>query len=180
MIVVDTIEKHIRYVVDNLCAEDLEEQFVCAFDGDDTKAALAGALIAAAPRAIAYYTLAVSRYEPPIALIGAWLASPRVATIHQIRTAAWPAIGRQAHRFYRREFIPKVLEPNVRLAECRVLASHAASRRWMRSLGFEEHGSPLPYGSRGEDLVQCVWRNRKSDFSEIPAAPPALHASSRA
>ncbi len=136
--------------------EDAEEQLAARFAGDAEE--MAAELAAAAPLAIAQRALAAAD-GAPVAIVGAYLVAPGVATVHQVRTGRWPEIAVAAHRYYRRRFIPGVLAPNVRLAECRILESHRHARRWLQALGFRENGEPLPYGSRGEAVVHCVWVN---------------------
>lgn len=141
-------------VVRNMRESDAEEQFLCS-DWSVDRIALAERLSTPRDDVLAHIALA-GEDDAAIALVGAWEVTPGVATVHQVATARWPEIGRAAHRFYHRWFIPTVLEPTIRLAEVRLLPR---SVRWVTALGFRPVTPPLPYGREGELLVTCVWIN---------------------
>lgn len=114
-------------------------------------------LQAAMPMTIALYSLGLD--TTPIALMGAWLVAPRVAGLQMIATDRWPSIAHAATRFAMRQFIPKVLAPNVNRGECRCWAGHHVARRWMQRLGFVEEGLLRQYGNDGGTYVQMAWLN---------------------
>lgn len=152
-------------VVRNMRASDAEEQFAVRFDVDtpDTRLRLAVELLAARQMAIKCYALCVE--EPvPVALVGAFLVAPGVASLHRVATERWPEIARLEYRFLRRRFIPHVLAPNVRFAECRVPADDDKTLHWLIRLGFTPVGAALPYGKDGRRFMTLAWINpRGSD-----------------
>jgi hypothetical protein len=150
----------IRKVIMRLRAADKAEQLATRFD--DTVAGVIEAVFAFDVMRLSIMCLTCDD-GAPAALVGAWLVSPGVATVTQMATPRFPEIARRAHRFYRRLFIPAVLEPTVRLAETKIRAGSPDNLRWVRTLGFEPIGPALPYGKRGEEFFICVWRNRKAN-----------------
>jgi hypothetical protein len=160
----------IRAVVMAMRAVDAEEQLAVGFD--PSREELAERLVLAGEMAIKQFALLTDDGEPA-GLVSAFLTAPRVAAVHQVATDRWPEIGAAAFRFYRRRFIPRVLAPNVALAEAKLLDTHILARRWLGRLGFTENGGPLPYGRRGERFVHCVWLN-PSPLARTGQAPSAL------
>ena len=161
MIVRDADRRDIRAVIGRLRPTDLAEKLAARWSADLNE--LADEL-SDRDDALAQYCLAGDDGHA-IALVGAFEVMPGVAAVHQAATDRWPEIGRPAHRFYRRRFIPLVLEPTIRLAECMVLPS---SVRWVSALGFQPVSPALPYGKQGEEFVRCVWINSRinRDVSE--------------
>lgn len=119
-------------------------------------------LTRALPHAIRCFVL--GRDGAPVAIVGAWLTSPGVATVLMIATDDWPAIAGPATRWVRKVAIPAVLGRTVRRAECKCWSEHAVSRRWLKRLGFVEEGRVRGLGRGGEDFVQLAWLN--------PVPPP--------
>jgi len=98
----------------------------------------------------------------PVALAGAWLVAPGVATVHLVATDKWLTVSRAAYRWIKREFIPFVLEPNVRRAETRVMDRGIHDRAWLHRLGFMDEGHARKLGRNGEDFVYLAWINRSA------------------
>ena len=171
MLIREARPKDIDFVVSDMLPADREEQFACMFEpAAERHRALRDRLQASLRVAIRFCAMLDDEGYPG-ALVAAFLASPGVAAVYHLRSSAWPGIARAAHRFYVRTFIPTVLVPNVRLAECRIMASHAEARAWVLRLGFRENGEPLPYGSQGQLFVHAVWVN--ANWREETVAPRA-------
>lgn len=158
MIVREATPEDIFWVVHRMRVPDAAEQFASRFidDSRQGREQLAGELIQAAPIAIKHYALCADD-GTAIALVGAFLHAPGVAAINQVATDRWPEIALSATKFYRRQFIPHVLAPNVRLAECLIAANNETTLRWFDSLGFTVVSVALPYGKNGERFVLTAW-----------------------
>lgn len=92
-----------------------------------------------------------------IAFVCLWLHGPGVGSANLIATERWDEISAPAHRFCKRVVIGRVAPSAFRRLECRTLARHAASRKWLRRLGFVEEGVCRALGRNGENFVQCAW-----------------------
>lgn len=94
----------------------------------------------------------------PVAICGFATFGPGLAGMIWVATPAWPAIAVPSHRWFRRYFVPEVLE-KFRRVEFTALASDLASRRWLGFVGFTEEGLAYRQGKRGEDFVHFAWLN---------------------
>lgn len=129
-------------------------------DPDDVVEYIVEATIAtAAAKDLAIANLILAADGEPVASLGAWLIGTRRANVNMFATDRWTEIWRPATRFCRKIFIPKVLVPFVRRAECMAWKGHDQSRRWLRHLGFVEEGIARAYGKSGENFVYMAWLN---------------------
>src|SRR5262245_53919000 len=157
MIAFDATRRDIDYVLSHLRAHNVRE--LAAVRWNASPAAIAAEYVALEPCCIKHFAFFHDDAQAPIALAGAWLATPAVALVRMAATDEWPTIAHGVYRWFRRVFIPCVLEPNVLRAETRVLDTGAVSRRWLHRLGFREEGIARSFGRAGEDYVHMAWIN---------------------
>lgn len=100
------------------------------------------------------------------AVVGIW-ASPEYpwqADALMFATDAFPALARGLIRHVRDVFAPAVLAGGIHRIEARALASHTASRRFMRAAGAVEEATLPDHGRLREPYVLCAWR--RSDWEK--------------
>lgn len=97
--------------------------------------------------------------ELPCAIVGVVPFGPGLGGMIWAATPEWPAIALPSHRWWRTYFVPEVLRKHYRRVEFTALASDAASRRWLKLLGFTEEGIAYRQGKRGEDFLHLAWLN---------------------
>lgn len=91
----------------------------------------------------------------PIAIGGALLLRPKVATLLFFATDEFSSIALPLTRWIRKSLFPRLAASGVHRIEAVAMVEHVASRRWMQSLGLHpETGPLLNYGKRGEAFVQ--------------------------
>lgn len=158
MIVRDADSFDVDVVVHAMRADDAREVFAGRFVED--RQALADELVAARPYLIALKALCDDE-TTPIAIIGARLRWPGVASILMIATDRWPEIAFAATRWVKRVAIPVYIARNCHRGQCECWIGNGASRVWLEALGFEIEGRLRGYGKNGEDFLQYAWLRRK-------------------
>lgn len=170
----ETTEEDIRHVVENMRAADAEEHFACRLSED--RALLARELILARTIAIKSYAICTDD-GMPASILTAYLIGPRLGALHRVSTDRWPAVAREAFRFGTKVFVPCVLAPNLRRAECSILAKHRAAGLILRKLGFVEEGLRCRRGKNGEDYLDFAWLNAKVDIAGAGlGSPPSIQS----
>jgi RimJ/RimL family protein N-acetyltransferase len=94
----------------------------------------------------------------PVSCQGIVCIRPRVWEVFGFGTACWPSVILSMTRYATRAIMPSLLRVGFHRAECRALAVHEDSRRWIEFLGAHEEGVLKGYGRGGEDFVSYVWR----------------------
>jgi hypothetical protein len=149
-------------------ATDADISFVCAFMRDHNARELFAVRFHSDRAQIAFEICARHRFcirlealclddGRPAALLGAWLAGPRLAAVQMLMTDDWPAIARSAVKHIRKRFIPAVLMPNVTRAELTVLQTAEFSLDWLAWLGFCAEGVMRQRGMPPENFVNLAW-----------------------
>jgi hypothetical protein len=144
----------VEAICSRLRPSDLQEVMALRLEADI--GAFTAQLVMGLQSAVLRITLAGDDGEA-IAFVGLWLHGPGVGSANLIATDRWDEIAAPAHRFCKRVVIGRVAPSAFRRLECRTLASHAASRKWLRRLGFVEEGVCRALGRNGENFVQCAW-----------------------
>jgi hypothetical protein len=165
----------IVHVVTHMRSLDAEEHFACRFSED--RALLAADIAAAQALAIKSYAFCTVDGDPA-AILTASLIAPGLAHLHRVATDRWPEIARQAFRFGVAVFVPCVLAPTVRRAECSILAKHREAALILRKLGFADEGLRRRRGKNGEDFRDFAWLNPNSLPNVDVARPPVGSPSS--
>jgi ribosomal protein S18 acetylase RimI-like enzyme len=158
MIARDATRADIEHVVVNMRAADAREVFACRWSRD--KQALIDDLDAGRPFCIGFLALCAGEFDP-IALLGARLLYPGVASVAMIATERWREIAFAATRFAIKTAIPCYLGPNARRAQCEAWVENHVSCAWLEAIGFEAEGVLQRLGNSGEDFVQYAWLNPK-------------------
>lgn len=151
------------HVVRHLRPHNRAELFATRWEEPDAPGALERLVeqyLAIKRRSIGDFAICQDSGEP-VMVIGAWLITPGVASVSLFGTDQWLTVARPAYVWGKREFIPCVLEPNVRRAETRVIDRPDMSRAWLARIGFVEEGVARAFGKRGEDFVHVAWINKE-------------------
>ena len=119
---------------------------------DDDLLALADDLWRARPRFLELKALCAEA-DVPVAIIGAALLWPGVASVIMFATDNWPSIAFAATRWVKREAIPVILAPRCHRLQCEAWEENRISRKWLLALGFDEEGVRRSYGKGGEHFV---------------------------
>lgn len=133
-------------------------------------AAVAADFIAARPRALVCDAIFPNRGGPaePAALFAALETWPHVAAVAMIATDAWPEIALAATRWVRRQVVPALRAHGLHRAECRVLASHAAARRFLEACGARAEATLGGFGRSGADFLVYSWTKPCASSAAAP------------
>jgi hypothetical protein len=94
----------------------------------------------------------------PVSCQGILPIHPGVWTMFAYGTDQWPRVVLSMTKHALRRIVPALLAVGAHRVECRALASHTESRRWIEFLGAREEAILKAYGKRQEDFVLYVWR----------------------
>ncbi len=123
-----------------------------------------------APRAaIAYVD------DVPAMFFGIGVVSAACASVWAVGTRKSWRVVPEVTRFWRSDFVPWLLEHDFRFAEARSLATNSRAHRWMRSLGAEQHGPAMPFGTHDEPFLLFRWTvaGYRSIYPALEVAPCA-------
>ena len=93
----------------------------------------------------------------PVSCQGVVCMRPGVWEVFAFGTNAWASVILSMTRYATRAIMPSLLRVGFHRAECRALAVHEDSRRWIEYLGADEEGTLKGFGRNGEDFVTYVW-----------------------
>jgi hypothetical protein len=82
---------------------------------------------------------------------------PGVWEVFAFGTDLWPSVVLDMTRYATRRIMPALLRVGFHRAECRALAFHEDSRKWIEFLGAREEAVLKKFGRAGEDFVSYVW-----------------------
>jgi len=155
MIVVEATPDLVRYVVVHMREESAAEAF--ASRPDDDYRGVAEDLVRALPHFAALKVLAGDDGEP-VCLVGVIPEAASRAIMVFLATARFPEQLRASHRWWRHEFVPKVM---CRFRRVTFVGSlpNTISGRWLGWLGFECEGIARAHGKNGEDFAFWAWIN---------------------
>ncbi|KPG01796.1 hypothetical protein IP86_03020 [Rhodopseudomonas sp. AAP120] len=148
-----TMEDIIR-VCGRLRPEDRAEQF--ARLPHSSGAALADLLLQLTPLVIGRFAICTPDGEAQT-ILAAYRGGDGLAQLHRISTDRWDDVSRTVFVFGVRHFVPEVLRPNARRAECSVMTRHTAAGDMLRRLGFRASGIEAQCGRGGEEFTRFVW-----------------------
>ncbi len=154
MIVRDATRLDVETVIHLMRADDALEVYAGRFLDDPQ--ALAEDLVAARPQFIAMKALCAAEFDP-IAIIGARLMWPGVASIIMVATDRWSEIAFAATRWVKRVAIPVYIARNCHRGQCEAWVGNLVSCAWLENLGFVVEGRLRGYGKNGEDFIQYAW-----------------------
>jgi hypothetical protein len=154
MIVREATPLDIETVIPLMRAADAREVYAGRFVDDPV--ALAEELVEGARYCIALLALCADDGEP-VAIIGARLKWPNVASILMVATDRWGEIAFAATRWVKRVAIPVYIAPNCHRAQCEAWIGNHDTRAWLGMLGFETEGRLAGYGRNGEHFIQYAW-----------------------
>lgn len=137
-----------------LAMRDADRREVFAARPNDSVEQFAHDFATAGPRFLALKSLWAYGADGPVALIGAVLRWPGVASVSMIATEAWPEIAFAATRWVLRSGLPLYVDPHAHRCQCEAWEDNHISRRWLESLGFRAEGLLEAYGKNRERFVQ--------------------------
>jgi hypothetical protein len=148
---VPVTEAGLRYIVTNLRPRDAAEIFALRWDDDREAFArdflpLCGAMCSV-----------WERNGVPVSVQGVVCTRPGVWEVFAFGTDLWPSVVLDMTRHATRYIMPALLRVGFHRAECRALASHTDSRKWIEFLGAREETILKGFGRNGEDFVGYVW-----------------------
>jgi hypothetical protein len=141
----------LTHIVQNLRPRDADEIFALRWDDDQVSFVrdffpLMGAAC-----------VVWVRDEVPVSCQGIIMARPGVWEVFAFGTNCWPDVVLSMTRYATRVIMPALLRVGFHRAECRALAAHEDSRRWIEFLGAHEEARLKGLGRGGEDFVGYVW-----------------------
>lgn len=145
----------IRTVAQRMRAWDAREIFAGRFDDD--RDALADEIVAALPLAAEWQIACLDDGEP-VAFVALWWRTPAAVEVNAFATDAFDRVALSLTRWIKRRVIPHLIACGVTRAECRALADHTQSLRWLQILGAQKELEIPDLGRNGETYVQMAWR----------------------
>jgi hypothetical protein len=150
----------LTFILDHLRPEDREE--IAAVRGDKFDAArMASELTRISSSFDAWIFWNADAREAvarPIAALGAYAMTPKVAGCWAFGTDEWPLALRAVTKHAKAVMVPKLLEAGFHRAECRALATREDTWRWLTSLGWQQEAVLAEFGTRREDFILFAWR----------------------
>jgi hypothetical protein len=140
----------VGFVAARMRDEDRDEIFATRWNDDP-------APIADEIMACARFGAVASRDREPVAVICAMPLWPGVWTVSMFATVKWPAVGGAVTRWARRELMPDVAASGAHRVECRSLATHVMSHRWLERLGARREALLVDYGRSREAFYIYAW-----------------------
>jgi hypothetical protein len=152
VLAVPVTEERLRYVVTHMRERDHAEIYALRWDEDPEK--LVQEMLPVT-RAMCWVW---ERDGVPVSVQGAVPSRPGVWQVFAFGTDDWPRVVLDMTRLARRFIVPALLRAGFRRCECRALASHVDSRKWIVSLGAHEEAVLEAFGNKGETFISYVWR----------------------
>ena len=94
----------------------------------------------------------------PVSCQGVVAYWPGVWGMFAYGTDQWPRVVLDMTKHAFRFIVPALLAVKAHRVECRALATHTESRRWIEFLGAREEAVLKAYGKRQEDFILYVWK----------------------
>jgi hypothetical protein len=148
---VPVTEERLRHVVTHMRKRDADEIYALRWD-DDPEQIVRGLLPLCGAMCWIW-----ERDGVPVSVQGVIPARPGVWEVFAFGTDDWPRVVLDMTRHARSFIIPALLRAGFRRAECRALASHTDSRKWIEALGAVEECVLERYGRADETFVAYVW-----------------------
>jgi hypothetical protein len=145
-------EDALRYVVQHMRQRDRDEIYATHFT-DDPELLVQGQLPWMGDMCCIW-----TRDGVPVSCQGVLPLWPGVWSMFAYGTDQWPHVVLSMTKHSLRFIVPALLAVNAHRVECRALASHTESRRWIEFLGAREEAVLRGFGKRREDFVLYVWR----------------------
>lgn len=143
----------LHYILDNLRDEDKAEiEAVRGERFDRTRMSMELAKLAATHDGWLFWVK-----DEPVAALGAYAMTPKVAGCWAFGTAEWPNVVKAVTKHIRRTMIPGLLKAGFHRAECRALASREDTTRWLTGLGWRAEAVLVGFGVRREDFTLFAW-----------------------
>lgn len=134
-------------VAERMRESDRREVFALAWPGRDTPEAIAMEVV----RVTAFGATIHSRDGEPQAALGLAPLWPGVYSAWMFATGRWSEVWRSAVKHALREMRPAAEAAGMWRAQCHSAADHYSGQRFLRALGFQPEGRPVPFG-RGREL----------------------------
>jgi hypothetical protein len=114
--------------------------------------------------------------DEPIAALGAWAMTPKVAGCWAFGTVDWPLAVKAVTKHVRKIMIPGLLQAGFHRAECRALASREDTERWLTGLGWRAEAVLVGFGVRREDFTLFAWiaNEQPADHPQEPSGESAI------
>lgn len=141
----------LRYVITHMRARDHAEIFALQWS-DDTEHFLEVQMLMMGDMCRIW-----ERNGVPVSVQGVIPVWPGVWRMFAYGTDEWPRVVLSMTRWARRFVIPAMTRCAHRV-ECRALATHTESRRWIESFGAKQEALLSEYGRNREDFVLYVWK----------------------
>jgi hypothetical protein len=150
-VAVPVTEDRLRYVIAHLRERDRTE--IYALRWDDNEEYLLHTLLPQCGASCWIW----ERDGVPVSIQGVIPLRPNVWSMFAFGTDEWPKVVLDMTRHAERVIKPALRRAKVRRVECRALASHTDSLKWLGLLGAHIEGFHELYGRDGELFVTCVW-----------------------
>jgi hypothetical protein len=150
---VPVTEDRLRFVLNHLRSRDVAEIYALRWSSDPEE--LIQELL---PRAGAMCRI-WERDNTPVSVQGVIPLRPGVWEMFAFGTHDWPLVVLDMTRHAERFIKPALrrADPPVRRVECRALASHTDSRKWIESLGAHLECVHEHFGRNDETFVSYAW-----------------------
>jgi RimJ/RimL family protein N-acetyltransferase len=144
----------LTYITRHLRSRDREEIFALRWDDNETT--FVNWMLSFTGRMCWMFSVEGT----PVSVLGVFPARPRVWEAFAFGTDAWSQVILSMTKQARRYIVPGLMRAGVHRCECRALATHTDSRRWLLSIGFYEEATLKQLGRDGQDYVSYVFRRK--------------------
>lgn len=164
----------LNHILSHLRPEDREEiEAVRGAKFDAFRMSLELCQLAATHAGWIFWNLAT---DEPIAALGAYAMTPKVAGCWAFGTGDWPLAVKAVTKHVRKIMIPGLLETGFHRAECRALASRQDTERWLTGLGWRAEAALSGFGVRRENFTLFAWLadEQHTHHAQEPAGASAV------
>lgn len=149
---VPVTEERLRYIVAHMRQKDHEEIFSLRWD-DNPEPLIRETMFLAGDMCWIW-----ERDGVPVSIQGVICLRPGVWEGIAFGTDCWPLVVLDMTRHARRFIKPALLRAKAHRVECRALASHTESRKWIEALGGKQEAILSRYTRDTQDFVLYAWR----------------------
>lgn len=126
------------------------------------------------PEVLASRLVAWSRFQwcafldwEPVAVINAIEEMPTLWRVGMFATDLWPRVGLNCTLFFRQVIFPKLEGLGCNRAECRSIAEHVDSHRWLQILGARRECMVTDVGLNRDTYIQFAWTRSEYECRSV-------------